>query len=67
MAAHADPDLINPWGISFSPGAPFLIANNNSGISTLYGKSGAPLGSFTIPSPERQRVFPAQTTGNGFQ
>lgn len=62
MAAHTDPDLINPWGISFSPGAPYLIANNNSGISTLYDKSGAPLGSFTIPSANGS-AFPGTPTG----
>jgi uncharacterized protein (TIGR03118 family) len=51
VAAHTDPNLINPWGISFFPGNPFWIANNNSGTSTTYDRTGAPQGTFTIPPP----------------
>jgi uncharacterized protein (TIGR03118 family) len=40
IAAHTDPQLTNPWGISFLPGQPFWIANNNGGTSTLYDASG---------------------------
>ncbi len=49
-AATVDPLLINPWGMSFSPGGPFWISNNNSGSSTLYDGAGAkiPL-NVTIP------------------
>jgi len=35
-----DPQLLNPWGISFIPGQDFWIANNNSGTSTLYDMNG---------------------------
>ena len=31
-----DPNLINPWGITFAPGGPFWISNNHTGTSTLY-------------------------------
>jgi uncharacterized protein (TIGR03118 family) len=31
-----DPNLTNPWGISFSASSPFWIANQHSGTSTLY-------------------------------
>lgn len=41
MASHTDPKLINPWGISFFPGQPFWVADNNSGYSTLYDATGA--------------------------
>ena len=40
VAAHTDSQLSNPWGISFLPGNPFWIANNNSGTSTLYDAQG---------------------------
>ena len=40
-AAHTDSKLINPWGISFYPGQPFWISDNNSGYSTVYDASGA--------------------------
>src|ERR1700738_2109924 len=40
VAATTDSQLLNPWGISFIPGADFWIANNNSGTSTLYDNQG---------------------------
>jgi uncharacterized protein (TIGR03118 family) len=41
-AAHTDPALVNPWGISFLPGSPFWISDNGTGLSTLYNKAGVP-------------------------
>src|SRR6202030_3699337 len=32
--------LLNPWGISVFPGQDFWIADNNSGVSTLYDQKG---------------------------
>lgn len=40
VASHTDAQLSNPWGISFIPGQPFWIANNNGGTSTLYDAQG---------------------------
>jgi uncharacterized protein (TIGR03118 family) len=40
VASHTDSQLSNPWGISFLPGQPFWIANNNGGTSTLYDAQG---------------------------
>jgi len=40
VANHTDAQLSNPWGISFVPGQPFWIANNNGGTSTLYDAQG---------------------------
>jgi uncharacterized protein (TIGR03118 family) len=31
-----DTHLVNPWGVSFSGGSPFWVANAGSGTSTLY-------------------------------
>ena len=50
-AAKTDSNLINPWGISYIPGNPFWIADNNSGKTTLYDKTGANQGTFPIPPP----------------
>lgn len=51
-AAHIDPSLINPWGISYGPTGPFWVSDNNSGVSTLYTTSGAKLGlTVNVPSP----------------
>jgi uncharacterized protein (TIGR03118 family) len=46
-AAHTDLNLINPWGISFIPGAsPFWVSDNNAGVTTLYDGTG-----LTFPTP----------------
>src|SRR5579862_6674964 len=39
-ATTTDPQLLNPWGISFLPGQDFWISDNNSGVSTLYDNNG---------------------------
>lgn len=36
VAALTDPDLVNPWGISFGPTTPFWVSDNGAGVSTLY-------------------------------
>jgi uncharacterized protein (TIGR03118 family) len=40
VAATTDTQLLNPWGISVLPGQDFWIADNNSGVSTLYNQNG---------------------------
>ena len=40
VATTTDPQLLNPWGISVFPGQDFWIADNNSGVSTLYDQKG---------------------------
>jgi uncharacterized protein (TIGR03118 family) len=52
IAANTDTNLVNPWGIAFNPTGPFWIADNHSGLSTLYDGSGAPQALVVnIPSP----------------
>ena len=55
VAAHQDPDLVNPWGIVAGPTTPFWISDNGTGLSTLYNGAGtkssrSPL-VVTIPPP----------------
>jgi uncharacterized protein (TIGR03118 family) len=40
-AVTVDPNLKNPWGISFSATSPFWISNAGSDTSTLYNGAGA--------------------------
>ena len=40
VATTTDLQLLNPWGISVLPGQDFWIADNNSGVSTLYDQNG---------------------------
>jgi uncharacterized protein (TIGR03118 family) len=54
LAAFTDKKLKNPWGIAFGPTSPFWIADNGTGLSTLYAKDGTPipqLPSVRIPPP----------------
>jgi uncharacterized protein (TIGR03118 family) len=41
-AANIDPNLKNPWGISFGPATPFWVSDQVTGKSTLYNGSGTP-------------------------
>ncbi len=44
-----DPNLINPWGVSYSPTGPFWISDNNSGLSSIYAVSGTSVTINAIP------------------
>ena len=59
MAQNTDPNLKNPWGVSFSPTSPFWVSNQASGNSTLYGAAGVPL-PLVVTTP------PASPTGQVF-
>lgn len=52
VAITMDPNLKNAWGIAFGPGNPIWIADNGTGLSTLYDGAGNinPL-VVTIPAP----------------
>jgi uncharacterized protein (TIGR03118 family) len=39
-AEHHDPQLVNPWGIAFNPFGFVWVADNHSGVSTLYDGNG---------------------------
>lgn len=51
-ADHFDPNLVNAWGIAFNPFGPVWVADNGTGVSTLYDGTGnrIPL-VVQIPSP----------------
>src|SRR5258705_9169875 len=36
LAPVTDANLVNPWGLIFSGGSPWSVADNGSGVSTLY-------------------------------
>jgi uncharacterized protein (TIGR03118 family) len=61
-----DPDLVNPWGIAFSPTSPFWISDNGTGLATLYTGTPTKLGlTVTVPPPMGQ-TGPAAPTGQVF-
>jgi len=52
-ATVTDMNLKNPWGLVAFPGAPFWIADNATGLSTLYdGKGNIAKLTVTIPPPK---------------
>ena len=66
LAAWTDPNLVNPWGVSFSPNSPFWISDNGTGLTTLYDGTGTPIPLVvTIPPPTGQQG-PAAPTGQIF-
>lgn len=40
LAANTDPNLINPWGISFSGTSPIWVSDQGKGVATLYNGNG---------------------------
>jgi uncharacterized protein (TIGR03118 family) len=73
-AAFTDPNLINPWGISFSATSPFWISDqgsnfknpstgNPSAVTTLYDSSGSPQ-PLIVNVPNRNNA-PADPAANG--
>jgi uncharacterized protein (TIGR03118 family) len=41
-AEHTDPNLVNPWGVAFNPFGFVWVADNGTGVSTLYDGNGNP-------------------------
>jgi uncharacterized protein (TIGR03118 family) len=70
LAANTDPNLKNPWGVSFSPTSPFWVSDQVTGVATLYNAAGVPNalvvgipGSTTPPSGPTGQVFNGATSG----
>ena len=57
LAAHVDPNLVNPWGMAAnSSGSVIWVSDNGTGVSTLYQQDGTarPL-VVTIPTSARNK------------
>ncbi|HEY3861766.1 MAG TPA: TIGR03118 family protein [Verrucomicrobiae bacterium] len=66
VADNLDTNLVNPWGISFSSGSPFWIADNGSGLSTLYNGAGVPNALVVTIPPPNGGTPPSAPTGTTF-
>jgi uncharacterized protein (TIGR03118 family) len=52
VARLLDPDLVNPWGMAFSPTSPIWVSDNGTGLATIYNGGGVKQGLVvTIPNP----------------
>lgn len=70
VADFMDPDLVNPWGISFSTTSPMWVSDNGTGLSTIYNGLGVKQGLVvTIPpagaSAPTGQVFNSTTDFSG--
>ena len=65
MAANLDPNLKNPWGMSFSGTSPFWVSNQGSNNSTLYNGAGVKQ-ALTVSTPfgPTGQVFNSAGAGN---
>jgi uncharacterized protein (TIGR03118 family) len=51
LAAVTDPNLKNPWGVSFSNTSPFWVSNQVTNTTTIYTDTGSsPLAAVSIPT-----------------
>jgi uncharacterized protein (TIGR03118 family) len=51
VAQATDSALVNPWGMARGSGSPWWVADNKTGLSTLYNGAGTKLGlTVTIPA-----------------
>ena len=59
-AATIDPDLINPWGISFGPTSPFWVSDNGTGLGHALRTARA-----SKIAARRSNVISRQPSGSG--
>lgn len=64
-ASFVDPNLINPWGVSFAPTGPFWVSNQGSNTSTLYNGAGQPQ-ALVVSTPVEEPGGPLGPTGQVF-
>jgi uncharacterized protein (TIGR03118 family) len=62
-AAFTDHHLVNAWGVAYLPGGPFWVADNGTGLSTLYVTSGMPQGLVVTIKPPPGATSPSPPTG----
>jgi uncharacterized protein (TIGR03118 family) len=69
-AQQTDHNLINPWGVSFSPTSPFWISDNGTGLSSVDKVSGGTVTLNAIPPvtipPPAPGGDPSSPTGQVF-
>jgi uncharacterized protein (TIGR03118 family) len=64
VARITDPNLVNPWGLSFGPSTPAWVADNGTGLSTLY--SGGVRKSIPVIRPLVVTIPDGKPTGTVF-
>lgn len=70
-AQATDPNLVNPWGVSFSPTSPFWISDNGTGLASVDSVQNGTVTlnvrpPVTIPSPTGDTSAPTGQVFNSF-
>ena len=60
LAKTTDPDLVNPWGVSFSNASPFWVSDNRAGYAVQRSRGQTRVGSHSATGR-------SSTHGSGFQ
>jgi uncharacterized protein (TIGR03118 family) len=58
-----DPNLVNPWGVAFNPTGPLWVADNGTGLSTVYSQQGQILPVVVTIPPPAGGTAPSAPTG----
>lgn len=60
---NVDPNLVNAWGLARSSGSPWWVADNGTGLSTLYDLTGLPQSLIVTIPPPKGVAGPSAPTG----
>jgi uncharacterized protein (TIGR03118 family) len=63
LAQFTDPDLVNPWGLTSSSSSPWWVADNGTGLATLYKGDGVKQGLIVTVATPPGDTDPATPTG----
>ena len=66
LALATDPNLQNPWGIASSATSPLWVADNRTGVATLYNGDGVANALVVTVAPTFGGAAPATPTGQVF-
>ena len=63
LAKFTDPDLVNAWGLASSSSSPWWVADNGTGLATLYKGDGTKQGLIVTVATPPGDADPATPTG----
>lgn len=63
---NLDPNLVNSWGLTRATGSPWWVADNGTGLSTLYDGGGVPQSLVVTIPPPKGKEGPSAPTGTVF-
>ena len=65
IAKVQDKNLVNSWGLVHSPTSPWWVADNGTGVSTVYNGNGTPVNPLPPGTPPLVVSIPAPGGGSG--